>query len=118
MATKIKSVRNESEFPIAYVGTGASLTGWVAYGFGPKATDNLDWKVETNEGNQALLTKAGTFFIWDAGGWEIKVKHGDDPATTLVKVTGMFPEIELIVNDKGLPSAKQIGKTMAASQTE
>lgn len=108
MATKIQAIRNDSQFPIAYVGTDLSHTGWAAWGFGPKATGGFGWEVERNEGNQALFTQRGTFFIWDAGNWDIMIKPANGGATLLVHVNGSFPEILITVSVSGEPSAKQI----------
>lgn len=110
MATTIKSIVNNSKYHAAYVGKkDHTPTGWAAWGFGPNQKDHFGWTVVTTQGDQALLTKSGSYVIWDDGDWNIKVQHNDEPAYVLVHVDARFLgiKIEITIEDNGV-SAKQV----------
>ncbi|MFS8779743.1 hypothetical protein [Synechococcus sp. W55.1] len=114
MATIIKSVNNESDTPVAYLGKQETLpiapTGWRAWGFAPNANHDFGWEIETRRGYQALLTKAGVFYIWDNGSWLILYqKAGSTESVVLIALEGPWnPQIELTVKSDGMPSARQL----------
>lgn len=111
MATFIKSVNNESDTPVAYLGTQFQIggTGWAALGFAPKQShDCYNWTVEGTQGNQALLTKAGAFYIWDDNWYIFYREAGSKEQKVLTKVQGPVPNIVLRVDSDGKPSATQV----------
>jgi hypothetical protein len=110
MATQISSLQNNSNTPVAYLGTDSSKpTKWAAWGFAPNASANFGWTVETTKGHQALLTQAGVFYIWDNGNWTILYqKAGSTVEGVLIEVHGPGnPNIILTVGADGSPSATQ-----------
>lgn len=109
MATKINAVINTSNEPVAYVGKSGMETGWSAWAFAPQSEHNFSWVIETTKGNQALLTKAGQFTIWDDGDWNIRVQHNGESETVLVHVNAALQiQINLSINENGYISASQI----------
>lgn len=113
MATAYTMVTNDSGTPIAYLGEATGLpTPWKAYGFAANSREFFSWEVTFNKGDQALLTKAGVFYIWDDGDWKILCeKEGSSTPETLVKLEGPgipFTKIELKVDSDGGPSATQV----------
>ncbi|MBL0311989.1 MAG: hypothetical protein IPP78_04570 [Holophagaceae bacterium] len=113
MATKILHVKNYSDTPVAYVGLGGLVpTGWSSWAFAPNGGNIclFGWVVETNKGNQVLLTKAGTFTIWDDGNWNIWCQDAKKNEQILVTVHQVFPReitIELNIDGYGYPNAIQ-----------
>jgi hypothetical protein len=111
MATTISKVKNDSANPVAYVGKGgaAAPTGWSAYAFPPSSESGFGWTVETHQYAQALLTKAGEFYIWDDGNYNIMYQPVGKPAAVLVHVNWKIPiAIAVQVDGNGNPSARQL----------
>jgi hypothetical protein len=112
MATIIQTVNNESDTPVAYLGTADG--GWASQGFAPDGEAGFDWKIiirpnPQDPPQQALLTKGGVFYIWDNGNWTILYqKAGSSSIQLLTQVQGPGnPEITLTVGPDGTPSATQ-----------
>ena len=113
MATIISKLNNQSDTPVAYLGVSTLVTptptGWAAWGFAPQASHDFGWTVETGEKKQALLTKAGVFYIWDDKNWNILYEaEGSTKQVVLIKLHGPFnPNIVLTVDAEGNLSATQ-----------
>jgi hypothetical protein len=113
VSTKIDFLANESDAPVAYLGrSDGTPTPWAAWGFAANARHDFGWTVEMHRESQALLTKNGTYCIWDDGAWNIrclKVGTTNDLIRVHVNaVPGRSPEIQVMVDAQGSPSAYQL----------
>ncbi|WP_035648295.1 hypothetical protein [Bradyrhizobium sp. ORS 285] len=117
MTTKIADINNQSAAPVAYVGKdGSTSTGWAAWGFAPNADQGFGWDVTANFKDQALLTSAGEWWVWD-NNWTIYFQNVQTGQQVSVPVSGSgILSIQVTVDAAGMVSGKQLKSETADAQ--
>jgi hypothetical protein len=121
VTTIIRIIHNQSDTPVTYVGVdNEEPTGWAARAFAPKKDQPVDWNVATSPHEQAILTRAGTFWVSeesDDGGLVVLFQQvGGDFELSLRLVSpglGLPTWIDITVTATGMIRAKQAPITAA-----
>ncbi|WP_257165326.1 hypothetical protein [Bradyrhizobium sp. SRS-191] len=118
MTTTIDKITNQSAAPVAYVGKkGGTPTGWASWAFAPNAPDQgFGWDVTGNFKDQALLTSAGEWWVWD-NNWTIFFQNVQTGQQVAVPVSGSgILHIQVTVDAAGMVSGSQLKSETADAQ--
>ena len=116
---------NQSDAPVTYVGVDDTQpTGWSAQAFKPGGNQKqpTPWGVANGPGKQAILTRAGTFWVWyvgsvtgavvqfqqDGGDWQLSVDLQGNPIFEL--------DMEVTVTPKGWIQKTNIAKAQPLAE--